>query len=230
LDVKLIGLVHTTRLVVDPLHEVMRRSLPDAEVSHVLDEGILKRLAQVQEITPEIVDWLTSMVRSTETVGADCTIVSCSSLSPCVNEVRKRITIPVLKVDEPMVEFAVSQADRIGLLMTNPTTEKSSTLLFGEVSERLGRSPLLVSRLCSDAFEKLTRGDISGHDSMVVSAVEQLLEEVDLVMLAQISIARIKDKLDHKVAAKVLSSLDFIGPRAGEILNGDTIETKIAEP
>ncbi len=227
---KLIGLVHTTRLVVDPLHEVMKRSLPTAELSHVLDEGILKRLALLQEITPEIVDWLTSMVRSTETVGADCAIVSCSSLSPCVNEVRKRITIPVLKVDEPMVEFAVAQADRIGLLMTNPTTEKPSRLLFDEVSERLSRSPVLIPRLCSDAFEKLSRGDIAGHDTTVVSAVEQLLEEVELVMLAQISIARIKDKLDPKVAGRVLSSLDFIGPRAGEILNGSAAEMKIAEP
>lgn len=217
---KLIGLVHTTRLVVDPLHTVMRRSLPAAELCHVLDEGILKRLAQLHETTPEIVDWLTSMVRSTETVGADCAIVSCSSLSPCVNEVRKRITIPVLKVDEPMVEYAVAQADRIGLMMTNPTTEKPSRLLFEEVSERLGRSPALVSRLCGEAFEKLNRGDIAGHDSMVISAVEQLLEEVDLVMLAQISIARVKDKLVPEVAGRVLSSLDFIGPTAGKMLKG----------
>ncbi len=227
---KLVGLVHTTRLVVEPVHAAIQGSLPAVEVSHVLDEGILKRLSQLQEITPEIVDWLTSMVQSTEVVGADCAIVSCSSLSPCVNEVRKRITIPVLKVDEPMVEFAVDRADRIGLLMTNPTTEKPSRLLFDEVSERQGRSPVLVSRLCADAFEKLNKGDIAGHDSTVASAVEQLLEDVDLVVLAQISIARVKDQLNQEAADRVLSSLDFIGPRTGEILKDAAIETKSAEP
>jgi aspartate/glutamate racemase len=227
--VGIIGLVHTTRLVVEPVHEVITSALPAAEVSHVLDEGILKRLAQLQKITPEIVDWLTSMVRSTEAVGADCAIVSCSSLSPCVNEVRTRITMPVLKVDEPMVEYAVTHADRVGVLMTNPTTEKPSKLLFEEVSDRLGRTPVLVSRLCADAFEKLSKGDVDGHDTAVIAAVEQLLKEVDLVMLAQISIARIKDKLDRNVAGRVLSSLDFIGPRAREIIEGEAISKTIAE-
>jgi hypothetical protein len=38
-------------------------------------------------------------------------------------------------------------------------------------------------------------------------------------MLAQISIARVRDKLAPRVAGRVLSSLDFIGPRLSELLN-----------
>lgn len=214
----LVGLVHTTRLVIDPVHAAVADALPDCSLSHVMDEGILRRLTELGEITPEIVDWLTDMVESTQSVGADCAVVSCSSLSPCVNEVRRRLRIPVLKVDEPMVEFAVGHGDRIGLVMTNPTTEAPSQLLVQEVSKRLSRTVTLVPKLCPDAFAKLNRGDINGHDSEVAESIEQLLDEVELVMLAQISIARVRSQVDEDASARVLSSLDFIGGKINQVL------------
>ncbi len=215
----LVGLVHTTRLVIDPIHEAVAGSLPDVSINHVLDEGILRRLSALGMITPEIVDWLTRMVASAERAGSDLVVVSCSSLSPCVNEVRSRVGIPVLKVDEPMMEYAIQNGNRIGLIMTNPTTQEPSRRLFREVSERLGKEAILVPKLCPDAFAKLNSGDTAGHDSEVVQGIEELLRETDLVMLAQISIARVKRILDDGVKDRVLSSLDFIGAKATELLS-----------
>ena len=217
----LVGLVHTTRLVIDPVHAAVAGSVPDIEITHVLDEGILRKLSAQGRITPEIINWLTRMVASSQSAGAALAVVSCSSLSPCVNEVRSRVTVPVLKVDEPMMEQAIQNADRIGLLMTNPTTEEPSRILYEEVSGRLNKKPLLVSKLCPGAFSRLNRGDVAGHDAEVVQAIEELLQETDLVMLAQISIARVKRCLDKKVAARVLSSLDFIGAKITQTL-GDS--------
>ena len=139
----LVGAIHTTRLVIDPVHQSIAASSQDLQVNHVLDEGILRRLATLGRITPEITDWLTQMVSTTQDIGAELAVVSCSSLSPCVNEVRGRLDIPVLKVDEPMVEYAVQHADRIGLVMTNPTTETPSQMLFTEVTRKLGSTAAL---------------------------------------------------------------------------------------
>ncbi len=214
----LVGLVHTTRLVIDPVHEAVTGSIKNIGVTHVLDEGILRKLSALGSITPEIIDWLTRMVSSAEAAGAELAVVSCSSLSPCVNEVRGRVSIPVVKVDEPMMEYAVQNADRIGLIMTNPTTEEPSRILFEEVSQRLNKKPVLVPRLCPGAFARLNSGDIAGHDAEVAQAIGELLQETDLVMLAQISIARVKRCLEENVADRVLSSLDFIGAKITETL------------
>ncbi len=214
----LVGLVHTTRLVVDPVHQAVTGGCPGLGVNHVLDEGILRRLMSSGAISGEITRWLTDMVLSTEAVGADLTVVSCSSVSPCVNEVRKRVKIPVLKIDEPMMEHAIAMADRIGLVMTNPTTEKPSTLLFHEVAGRLGRKVTLVPRLCPNAFVRLNGGDRAGHDAEVRETVEGLLGEVDVVMLAQISIARVREQLAPDVSKRVFSSLDFISGKIEQLL------------
>lgn len=214
----LVGIVHSTRLVIDAVHQVVASNCPDAAFIHVMDEGILRKLASEGQITPAIVEWLGDMVESAAKAGADLAVVSCSSLSPGVNQVRERVSIPVLKIDEPMVEHAVSEADRIGLVMTNPTTEAPSKLLCEEVSGRLGRTVELLPRLCPEAFAKLNRGDIQGHDDEVVRTVEALLAETDVVMLAQISIARVKSQIDEAKRTRVYSSLDFIAPKVNAIL------------
>ena len=215
---RLVGAVHTTRLVIDPVHRSISESGPELQINHVLDEGILRRLATLGKITPEITEWLTRMVASTREIGADLAVVSCSSLSPCVNEVRNRLGFPVLRVDEPMMEYVIQHGERIGLVMTNPTTEAPSQILFSEVTERLGGGPELVPKLCPDAFSKLTSGDIDGHDKEVAETIEHLLGEVDLIMLAQISIARVREQLDKDMASRVFSSLDFIGPKVNELI------------
>lgn len=217
----LIGLVHTTRLVIDSLHSVIAEQCPGNEISHVMDEGILRRLSTLGTITPEIINWLSDMIRSAESAGAALAVVSCSSLSPCVNEVRRQVKIPVLKVDEPMIEHALQQAGRIGLVMTNPTTEIPSTLLFDEVSRRLGSSASLQTRLCPNAFARLNQGDIRGHDAEVIETVKRLLDDVEIVLLAQISIARVRKQVEPAISGRVLSSLDFIAPKINNILTID---------
>jgi len=215
----LIGLIHSTRLVVDPVHQTVASQCPDAEIIHIVDEGILKVLFELGEINARITDWLGRLVDSAIETGADMAVLSCSSLSPAVNDVREKMSIPFLKIDEPMAEQAVRTTDRIGLVATNHTTPKPSTMLIEEVAERFGKKVTVVPRVQADAFLKLSNGDVDGHDNVVVKAVEELLQETDVVILAQISIARVKDKLDEKTKARVYSSLDFIGPKINEILS-----------
>ena len=215
----LIGLIHSTRLVVDPVHRVVASQCPDAEIINIVDEGILKVLFGLGEINERITDWLGRLVDSAVGTGADMAVLSCSSLSPAVNDVREKVSIPFLKIDEPMAEQAVRTTDRIGLVATNHTTPKPSTMLIEEVARRFGKKVTVVPRVQADAFLKLNDGDIDGHDNVVVQAVEELLQETDVVLLAQISIARVKDKMDEKTKARVYSSLDFIGPKINEILS-----------
>lgn len=214
---KLVGLIHSTRLVIEPVHRVMAGQCPGTDFIHLLDEGILRKLASLGEITPEIIQWLADMAISAERSGAGMAVLSCSSLSPCVAEAQKQLGIPLLRIDQPLMEYAVMHAERIGLVMTNPTTEAPSKTIFQEVSQKLGRQATLVPRLCPDAFAKLNRGDVAGHDLAVIETVEGLLAEVDIALLAQISIARVKDALPGAIRNRVFSSLDFIAPEINKL-------------
>lgn len=218
----LVGVLHSTRLIVDSVHSVVASQCPNAEFFHIVDEGILRVLFQIGHITDRITDWLGQMAHSAEGTGAQMAVLTCSSLSPAVNSVRDDLKIPFLKIDEPMAEQAVKTADKIGLVATNHTTPKPSTMLIEEVAQKLGKNPEIIPRVKDDAFMKLSQGDIDGHDNVVIQAVKELLEEVDVVLLAQISIARVKEKLDEETKKRVYSSLDFIGPKINEVLSSQS--------
>lgn len=215
----LIGVIHSTRFVIEPVHNAVTSACQDIDIIHVLDEGLLRALKREEGITPDITEWMTGMVRSVEKQGAELAVVSCSSLSPCVNAIREVMNIPVLKIDEPMVEWAVKNSEIIGLVMTNPTTEQPSKMLIEEVSQKLDKEVKVVSRLCSEAFWKLNSGDIEGHDNEVIHTIHELLNDVEVVILAQISIARVIEKLDEFIKPKILSSLNFIGAKIQETLS-----------
>ncbi|RYD91416.1 MAG: Asp/Glu/hydantoin racemase, partial [Sphingobacteriales bacterium] len=49
--------------------------------------------------------------------------------------------------------------------------------------------------LCDGAFEALMSGDAAKHDEMVGSALKELSKQVDVILLAQASMARVVDTL-----------------------------------
>ena len=55
----------------------------------------------------------------------------------------------------------------------------------------------MISKLCDGAFDALMSGDSVKHDSMVASALKELSSQVDVIVLAQASMARVVDTLDE---------------------------------
>ena len=53
----------------------------------------------------------------------------------------------------------------------------------------------LTSRLCEGAFEALMSGDAATHDAKVAAALKELSQQVDVIVLAQASMARVVDTL-----------------------------------
>lgn len=56
---RVLGLIHSTRLVIESTHHVIASQCPDIDYYHVMDEGILRKLTASGQNTPEIVQWLT---------------------------------------------------------------------------------------------------------------------------------------------------------------------------
>ncbi|HBK68494.1 MAG TPA: hypothetical protein DEB05_06740 [Firmicutes bacterium] len=207
----IVGLIHSTRLVIEAVHNTISDLNNPFEIINLLDEGLLRCLKNKENA--RIYQRMSEMVKKLQEDGADLIIVTCSSLSPYVNELRTIAKVPIIKIDEPMIEWAVINHSKIGVVMTNPTTAEPTKNLIAEVARRLNKEVTVNSHLCAEAFNRLNQGDSKGHDDLVVDAVQSLLHEVDVVLLAQISIARIIDRVDIKVRDRVLSSLDFIGSK-----------------
>jgi hypothetical protein len=86
-------------------------------------------------------------------------------------------------------------AKHIGVIATLPTTLEPTADLIRRRALAAGREIELTSRLCEGAFDALMSGDAAKHDAMVAAALRELASEVDVIALAQASMARVVDTL-----------------------------------
>jgi glutamate racemase len=128
------------------------------------------------------------------------------------------VDIPILQIDAPMAEKAVEIGDKIGLLTTLKTTVPSSSRLIYEKAEERGKQVEVKQVLCNEAYEKLRGGDVEGHDRLLLAEIDRLSESVDVVVMAQLSMAAMEEKVSQcKVAVLTSGRLGF--QRAKEMLD-----------
>src|SRR5205823_6384409 len=102
-----------------PMRETIAREMPEARVLNLLDEGLLSEVERLGGLAPECVDRLATQVELAVRAGAQAVLLTCTAYSPVVGEVQSRFPdVLVLAVDQVMVDQAVTQATRIGVLAT----------------------------------------------------------------------------------------------------------------
>lgn len=173
----------------------------------MVDESLIQdtiRAGSLQKLTSRrVVD----QVASAEAAGADAVLVTCSSIGPAVTLAKQLFDIPVLRVDDAMAESAVRQARKIGVAATLRTTLDPTTALLREKAAQAGRNVELVECLCEDAFPAVLAGDTRTHDRLLRKALLEDLDGVELIVLAQASMARVLSTLPSgALHAKVLTS------------------------
>jgi len=196
-DRKTLGLIHTSAMLVPVFAELCARHLPHVETFNIVDDSLIKDVIRRNALTEQTATRVGDYVRLAEQAGADQILVTCSSIGRAVEAAQSSVTTPVLRVDQPMADHAVRQARRIGVVATLSTTLEPTADLVRRRAAALEREVELTVRLCEGAFDTLMKGDAAGHDSMVARVLGELTEQVDVVLLAQASMARVVNQLDE---------------------------------
>lgn len=216
-----VGLVHAVLPALAPMRDVLARALPDVHVINVLDEGLLTEAERLGGLVPETVDRMATVIGLLKAAGADAVLLTCTAYSPAVPEMRRRFgDLPILAVDQEMVERAISIGRRIGVLATVQAGLEQQTRLLNDAARRAGVAIEIVSSLHTDAMDALRRGDRESHDRILLAALPELLERVDVALIAQVSMSPLAAKLPKNLEKPVLSSPDLAAERLREILSG----------
>lgn len=192
---KTLGLVHTSAIHVPTFTQLCKEKLPGIKVFNIVDDSLVQGIAAAGSLTPTIARRVASYLESAELAGADYIMVTCSSIGPAVEAGAKLIGVPVLRVDQPMADQAVVTGKKIGVIATLRTTLEPTADLILRRAALAGKQIELTSRLCDGAFEALMSGDAATHDAKVAAALKELSQSVDVIVLAQASMARVVDTL-----------------------------------
>lgn len=202
-----LAIIHTTAVTVEPLAALAAELLPGCEVINFVDDSILPQLRRNGGDVGAVAERLAQYARFAEQVGADAILNACSSVGGVVAQMRQQVAIPIVRIDEAMAEEAARRGRRIGVVATLATTLNPTIEL---VQSKAAADVEIVPVLADAAYQKLVAGDKAGHDADLVAALAELAATVDVIVLAQASMARVVPALPPAAQQKCLSS-----PRLG---------------
>lgn len=192
---KTLGLIHTSATLVPVFAALCKEKLPNVQTFNIVDDSLVRGIREGGSITPQIAKRVADYLKSAESAGATQILVTCSSIGPAVEAGAKEVSVPVLRVDHPMAEKAVASGTKIGVIATLSTTLEPTAELIQRRALAAGKSIELTSKLVEGAFEALMTGDGATHDTKVAAALRELSRSVDVIVLAQASMARVVDSL-----------------------------------
>lgn len=207
---KKIGIIHTSFVSVNDLKNLFAEILPEAQLTNIVDDSLLREVMANGGITPGIVKRMCSYVQMLEVSGVDAIFNQCSSVGEAFDIAVQQTDLPVLKVDRPMAEEAVKKGSKIAVVATVASTLTPSTNLVRKAAEDAGKEVKVQSVLVDGALDILMKeNNREKHNSLVKEKIEAIQDDVDVIVLAQGSmVVLLPELVDIKIP--VLSS-----PRLG---------------
>lgn len=188
-----LALIHTVGSLPPVFAELAREALPGVETTDLVDEALLGEAIAAGRIPEATAERLGEHVDAALRDGADLVLVTCSSMGPAVDALADRGRA-VLRVDEALADAALRAGSRVGVIATLSTTLEPTAALIRRRAAVLGRRPEdvdIVTELVEGAFAELKAGRLERHDELVRAGLRRLLPRVDVVVLAQASMARV---------------------------------------
>lgn len=200
--------------------ELSMRLGAKAEIINYQDATILDEVCKLGYVTPFAAARLVSMFMQAVCEGVDAILSCCSSVGEVVDasqELARYTGVPIVRIDEEMCREAVRLGKRIGILATLPTTLEPTKNTVLRVAREMNRQVVLVDGFMENAFGI----EQDSFKRMICDKVAEIIEQVDVILLAQGSMAYTEELLIERFKKPVLSS-----PRFGVASLAKVLEAK----
>lgn len=200
-----VALLSSTRAIFGPMEAAFQEIFPEAQILHLLDETLLENFRHDGGLSPRSRHKALQMALTAQGSGVDGILVTCSTLSPSVDDFRPFIAIPAVKIDEPVVEWVVQSAESIALLATAETVLKSVEPLVLSKALHFGRKISIRRFIRQDLWPLLQKNPQAFYQAVAESAA-QAAKECQAVILTQVSIAPGREYVEAGVKDRVFAS------------------------
>lgn len=201
-----IALIHTTPVTVDSLKKLIEAKDSEIEIINIVDDSILPELINNDADISLVEERVKYYIQTASNQGANLVMSACSSIGEIFDQEDDNYDIPVMRIDSAMAEKAVESADKIGVAATLETTLKPSIELLNKKAEASNKELEIKTALADSAYQELMAGNEKEHDRLLAEKLEELAEKVEVVVLAQASMARVVSALPAEKQDKFLTS------------------------
>lgn len=192
---KTLALIHTSATLEPVFAKLCEDKDLGVDLLHIADDTLIRDVIAEGQLSEGTSQRVRDHIAAAERANADYIMVTCSSIGPAVDSAKRNGSVPILRVDQPMADQAVRLGNRVGVIATLPTTLVPTADLIRRRAAEIEKDVEITAHLCKGAFEALMSGNVAEHDAAVLKALTELSGQVDVIVLAQASMARVIDQL-----------------------------------
>jgi hypothetical protein len=120
-------------------------------------------------------------------------MITCSTMNRSYPEIAQALEpygIPVIQIDQPMMERAVEIGGTTLVIATHGPTVANTQALLRETANRMGKVIAFEGETVETAWERLAEGDIAGHNQIIADVIlDKRNGGFSSVVLAQLSMS-----------------------------------------
>jgi hypothetical protein len=202
-----IYLIHAADVSIPPVVASFRANWPHAKVVNLLEDALMTDLADDGRLTEAMIERFIHIGRYCVKASADAILFCCSAFGPAIEEVRRHISIPVLKPNEAMYEQLVAKDGTVSLLATFQPSLPSMLAEIAAYAKNQGTNVNVEPKLVNGALQALLDLRPDEHNRLIAEAVA-MQEACDVIALAQFSMAPAKTLAEKRTRKPILTTPD----------------------
>lgn len=204
-----IGAIHSGATSMAPvLEKALKPLFTKFRLLNIIDDTLIHTVIKDGMVTEKTVHRVVDLAEALVLAGADVVVDTCSSIGMAAEIANTMLEKPVIRIDQGMVNEAVSHYRKIGLLASLSTTLMPTVDCVNATAARQGKTVEIVHCIADGAFQKWIEGNPAAHDDLCVEASKQL-GDVEVILLAQASMMRVQERIAAETGKVVISSPDY---------------------
>ncbi|MGF9700728.1 MULTISPECIES: hypothetical protein [Paenibacillus] len=200
----------------------------EVELVHYVDPGLDRRKhdanfseAVTQEKVSQTLQWIAQC-------HADAILVTCTLFAAELAQAAQHVSIPVIGIDDPLLQKLQQTSQEYILAFTNPATVEGTmtrvnkALQQGETSgQQVADTSRIEAVLIPGTFELIMRGDKDGYLEAVSTGLQQLAAQSPdkMVVAAQLSMAPAAARATANAGTEIYSPLASLATYLEQHLN-----------
>ncbi len=202
---KSIALIHTVKPILNSFAKSLKKNIrQELKIYEIYDDYLATNPGEIGYFSKDNKKRLYNDILNCSLAKVSFIVVTCSTLTPIVEELRPFFDIPIIAIDDEMCKIAVSRANRIRVLSTAKSTITPTVEKLKKEAKLINKTVEIFATDDEVSYKFMKEGNLQKHDERLLDQIKKV-ENFDVIVLAQASMAHLAEP------AKGLTNIDVIG-------------------
>lgn len=192
--------------LINTMKKELSDALPGYRIVNIADDSLIREVIEHGGVTKQVERRMMHYFQAAAQWNPKVIISACSSVGQVALEADRLMDIPVIRIDRAMIKEALKHGDRIGVLASLSTTMEPTAAYIRSLAMEMGKDVQVCGRVAQGAYEANCQGHPEIHNQLITKEAMALSGSVDVMILAQGSMAPMEVPLRQAAGLPVYAS------------------------